>query len=70
MSQRENGTVKWFDAKKGFGFVARQSGEDLFVHFRSIQGAGFKTLKDGQQVSFVVGNGPKGLSATEVEAID
>ena len=70
MSQRENGTVKWFDAKKGFGFVARQSGEDLFVHFRSIQGAGFKTLKDGQQVSFVVGNGPKGLSATEGEAID
>jgi cold shock protein len=69
MSDRQTGTVKWFNDAKGFGFISRADGEDLFVHFRAIQGNGFKTLKEGQSVSFVVTKGPKGLQADQVQAI-
>lgn len=66
MSHRQTGTVKWFNDAKGFGFIQPQEGPDLFVHFRSIEGAGFKSLKEGQKVSFVVVQGPKGMAADEV----
>src|SRR5690606_17118723 len=68
MSERQTGTVKWFNDAKGFGFITPQSGADLFVHFRSIQGSGFKSLQEGQQVSFKVVQGQKGLQAEEVQA--
>lgn len=61
------GTVKWFNDAKGFGFITPESGEDVFVHFRAIQGNGFKTLKEGQRVTFNVVKGPKGLQADAVE---
>ncbi|HPF72568.1 MAG: cold-shock protein [Rhodanobacteraceae bacterium] len=67
MSDRQNGTVKWFNDAKGFGFITPESGEDVFVHFRAIQGNGFKTLKEGQRVTFNVVKGPKGLQADAVE---
>ncbi len=63
---KEMGQVKWFDEKKGFGFIARESGPDVFVHFRAIQSEGFKTLKDGQKVEFDVEDGQKGLQAANV----
>jgi CspA family cold shock protein len=64
---RETGTVKWFNDAKGFGFINRGNGkEDVFVHFRAIQGTGFKSLKEGQTVTFKVVNGQKGLQAEEV----
>lgn len=69
MSNRETGTVKWFNDAKGFGFISRESGDDVFVHFRSIQGSGFKTLQEGQKVTFVVARGQKGLQADQVEAV-
>jgi CspA family cold shock protein len=69
MSDRQTGTVKWFNDAKGFGFLSRPDGEDVFVHFRSIMGNGFKTLKEGQQVSFVVAKGPKGLQAEQVQPL-
>ena len=69
MSDRQTGTVKWFNDAKGFGFISREGGEDLFVHFRAIQGTGFKSLKEGQKVSFVVTLGPKGYQADQVEAL-
>ncbi|KXD54985.1 cold-shock protein [Pseudomonas aeruginosa] len=69
MSNRQNGTVKWFNDAKGFGFITLESGNDLFVHFRSIQGTGFKSLQEGQKVSFVVVNGQKGLQADEVQVV-
>ncbi len=65
----EKGTVKWFNAAKGFGFIARSTGEDVFVHFRSIKGDGYKTLNDGDQVQFDVEEGPKGLQAANVSVI-
>ncbi|HEX5304673.1 MAG TPA: cold-shock protein [Dyella sp.] len=68
MSNRETGTVKWFNDAKGFGFISPESGDDLFVHFRAIQGTGFKSLQEGQKVTFVVTKGPKGLQADEVQA--
>ncbi|HNV84886.1 MAG: cold-shock protein [Arenimonas sp.] len=68
MSDRQVGTVKWFNDAKGFGFITPESGDDLFVHFRAIQGNGFKSLKEGQKVTFVVTKGPKGLQADQVEA--
>ena len=67
MSDRQMGTVKWFNDAKGFGFIARDNGEDVFIHFRAIQGTGFKSLKEGQKVSFKVVQGQKGLQAEEVE---
>ncbi len=66
MSDREVGTVKWFNDSKGFGFISRESGPDVFVHFRAIQGEGFRTLQEGQKVSFRVVQGQKGLQADEV----
>ena len=67
MSNRQTGIVKWFNDAKGFGFITPESGQDVFVHFRSIQGTGFKSLQEGQQVSFKVVQGQKGLQADEVE---
>ena len=61
-----NGTVKWFNESKGFGFIAREDGEDVFVHHTAIQGNGFKTLSEGQSVTFDVDKGPKGLRAINV----
>ena len=69
MADREVGTVKWFNDAKGFGFISRESGPDVFVHFRAITGNGFKSLKEGQKVSFKVVNGAKGLQAEEVSAV-
>ncbi|MBP1732793.1 MAG: cold-shock DNA-binding protein family [Deltaproteobacteria bacterium] len=63
------GTVKWFNESKGFGFIARDDGEDLFVHHTAIQGNGFKTLSEGQAVSFDLDKGPKGLRAINVVAL-
>jgi CspA family cold shock protein len=62
------GTVKWFDAKKGYGFIIQDEGPDVFVHFSAIQGAGFRTLEEGQRVSFEVTSGPKGPQAANVTA--
>ncbi len=63
---KEQGTVKWFNASKGYGFIKRQSGEDVFVHFSAIQSDGYKTLNEGQAVEFEVTKGPKGLQAANV----
>lgn len=61
-----NGTVKWFNEAKGFGFISQEGGEDVFVHFSTIQGDGFKTLAEGEKVDFDVTRGPKGLQAANV----
>jgi len=66
MSERVQGTVKWFNASKGYGFIARDGGEDVFVHFSAIQTDGFRTLDEGQRVEFTVEDGPKGLQASDV----
>ena len=66
MSDRVTGTVKWFNNAKGFGFITRNEGEDVFVHFRSIQGDGYRTLDEGQNVEFKPVEGPKGLQAEDV----
>ena len=63
---KEQGTVKWFNASKGFGFIQRQSGEDVFVHFSAIQTDGYRSLDEGAQVEFEVTRGPKGLQASNV----
>ncbi len=65
----EKGTVKWFNSAKGFGFIQRESGEDVFVHYRSITGNGYKNLEDGDKVEFDVEQGQKGLQATNVRKI-
>ncbi len=61
-----SGTVKWFNDAKGFGFITQESGPDLFVHFSSIEGSGFKSLQEGDPVTFEVGSGPKGPQALNV----
>lgn len=66
MSNRQTGTVKWFNDEKGFGFITPQSGDDLFVHFKAIKADGFKSLKEGQTVSFVAEKGQKGMQAAQV----
>ncbi|OOZ36129.1 cold-shock protein [Solemya velesiana gill symbiont] len=66
MSDRQTGTVKWFNEAKGYGFIQQENGEDVFVHFRSIVGDGFRTLTDGQKVEFTVGAGQKGPQAENV----
>lgn len=65
----EKGTVKWFNATKGFGFIAREEGDDVFVHYKAIQGDGYKTLNEGDEVQFEVEQGPKGLQAANVSKI-
>jgi CspA family cold shock protein len=66
MAKRVNGVVKWFDVKKGYGFIKREEGSDVFVHYSSIQGDEFRKLEEGQQVSFIVSETEKGLQAQEV----
>jgi CspA family cold shock protein len=66
---REQGTVKWFNASKGYGFITRQSGEDVFVHYSAIQAEGYRTLAEGQAVEFEVRKGPKGLQAENVTSL-
>ena len=66
---KEQETVKWFNASKGYGFIGRESGEDVFVHFSAIQGEGHRSLEEGERVSFDVTNGPKGLQAENVERV-
>ena len=68
MSDRITGTVKWFNGSKGYGFISREGGPDVFVHFSAIQGDGFKNLDEGQQVEFEVEQGPKGPQAVNVVA--
>jgi|TARA_B110000263_G_scaffold115573_1_gene100736 CspA family cold shock protein len=65
-SDRETGTVKWFNVRKGYGFITRDAGDDVFVHFRNIEGSGRRAIEEGQRVSFVVTDGDKGLQADEV----
>jgi cold shock protein len=65
----EKGTVKWFNGAKGYGFISRETGEDVFVHFRAIVGEGYKTLNEGDKVEFEVTQGPKGLQAQNVTKI-
>jgi cold shock protein len=65
----ESGTVKWFNATKGFGFIKRSTGEDVFVHYRAIAGTGYRTLNDGDPVEFEVEAGPKGLQALNVTVV-
>ena len=64
-----NGTVKWFNAEKGYGFISQESGDDVFVHFSAIQGKGFKTLEEGQSVSFEIEEGPRGKQAENVSKL-
>ena len=66
MNERETGTVKWFSNAKGYGFITRDEGGDVFVHYSAVEGAGFRTLNEGQRVEFDVEQGPKGLQATHV----
>lgn len=68
MSDRQIGTVKWFNDAKGFGFISRENGPDVFVHFRAITGSGFRTLAEGQRVSFELTQGQKGPQAENVTA--
>jgi CspA family cold shock protein len=69
MSERIIGTVKWFNNSKGYGFLSQEEGDDVFVHYSAIQGEGFKTLEEGQQVEFSIEDGPKGLQASNVVAV-
>ena len=64
------GTVKWFNEKKGFGFIQQENGEDVFVHFSSIKGDGFRTLAEGERVQFEIAKGPKGLHAVSVTKVE
>jgi CspA family cold shock protein len=68
-SKGETGTVKWFNLKKGYGFITRDQGDDVFVHYRNLQGKGRRAISEGQRVKFIVIDGDKGLQADEVEAI-
>jgi CspA family cold shock protein len=65
----EKGTVKWFNGSKGYGFISRTEGEDVFVHYNAIMGDGYRSLDEGDQVEFEIGEGPKGLQATNVTKI-
>ncbi|MEJ2210190.1 MAG: cold-shock protein [Anaerolineae bacterium] len=69
MSERATGTVKWFNGAKGYGFIEREAGPDLFVHHSAIRGEGFRNLEEGQNVEFNVEQGPKGLQATDVAVV-
>jgi CspA family cold shock protein len=65
----ETGTVKWFNSSKGYGFISREEGDDVFVHYRSIEGEGYKSLEEGERVQFEITEGPKGLQATNVSKV-
>jgi CspA family cold shock protein len=69
MSERVSGTVKWFNGAKGYGFIARDGGEDVFVHYSAIEGEGFRNLDEGDHVEFVIEQGQKGLAAADVRRI-
>ncbi len=69
MSDRVTGTVKWFNGDKGYGFIEREDGDDVFVHYTAIQGSGYRTLMEGQQVEFSIQQGPKGLQAADVTVV-
>lgn len=68
-SDRETGTVKWFNVRKGYGFITRDQGDDIFVHFRNIEGQGRRAISEGQRVTFIVTSGEKGLQADKVSGI-
>ncbi|MCP5062334.1 MAG: cold-shock protein [Ignavibacteriae bacterium] len=70
MAERKEGTVKWFNSSKGFGFIQQESGDDVFVHFDSIVGDGYKSLDENDKVEFSVTEGPKGLQASEVKVMN
>jgi CspA family cold shock protein len=70
MSQKETGRVKWFNEKKGFGFIINQQGDDIFVHYKEIVGEGFRTLHENDPVAFLLDKGPKGLKAQQVELLN
>ena len=65
----EKGTVKWFNGSKGYGFITREEGEDVFVHYNAITGDGYKSLDEGDEVEFEIGQGPKGLQANNVSKV-
>ncbi len=70
MADRVTGTVKWFNATKGYGFIQRDDGDDVFVHFRAIQGDGYRSLEDGQKVEFSITQGQKGPAAEDVAVLE
>lgn len=69
MGDRETGTVKWFNASKGYGFIERENGKDVFVHYSAIEGSGYRSLEEGQSVEFTVTQGQKGPQAQDVRAV-
>ena len=69
-TDRETGTVKWFNAEKGYGFIARETGDDVFVHYSELRMSGFRTLDEGTRVEFTVAQSPKGLQAQDVEVLE
>ncbi|MEG8947868.1 cold-shock protein [Rosettibacter firmus] len=69
MAEKVRGTVKWFNSSKGYGFISRKDGEDVFVHFQAIVGEGYRSLQEGQQVEFTIAQGQKGPQAQEVKVI-
>jgi CspA family cold shock protein len=69
VTDRVTGTVKWFNNSKGYGFISRDGADDVFVHYSAIEGEGFRTLTEGQQVEFDIEQGPKGLQAVRVHAV-
>lgn len=69
MEERQTGTVKWFNGGKGYGFIEREDGPDVFVHYSAIRGDGYRNLEEGQQVEFAIEQGPKGLQAADVSVL-
>ena len=69
MTERITGTIKWFNGQKGYGFISREGGDDVFVHYSSIRGTGFRNLTEGEQVEFAIEQGPKGPQAVDVVQI-